>query len=281
MAYRDLQVHVDNSASCAKRLHVAAEIAAKFDSHLTGIFIRPPFHLPSYALPVNIESEWIDTIAQDYETGLDTKEHAAKRLFDEITTQYQATTLWQPVKGDVYTVLGEEAAYADLLILGQPDPDDSTNNYTDLPDRTLLTSGRPCLVVPYIGARENMGKHPLVAWNGTRESNRALHDAMPVLEQAETVTIMISQASGSPAKDELPNTKIAQHLARHNVKVMTKTLTEEKNQTSNAFLSYIADNDHDLLVMGAYGHSRIREIVLGGMTREIMQSMTVPVLMSH
>jgi nucleotide-binding universal stress UspA family protein len=281
MAYRDLQVHVDNSVCCAKRLHVAAEMAAKFDSHLTGIFIRPPFHLPSYALPVNIEAEWINTIEQDFEKGLDTNEHDAKQLFDEITSQYQATTLWQPVKGDVYTVLAEEAGYADLLILGQPGPDNEYNNYSDLPDRTLLTSGRPCLVVPYIGARENVGKHPLVAWNGTRESNRALHDAMPILKLAETVTIMISQASGSAVKDELPNTKIAQHLARHNVKVMTKTLMEEKNQTSNAFLSYIADNDHDLLVMGAYGHSRIREIVLGGMTREIMQSMTVPVLMSH
>jgi len=134
------------------------------------------------------------------------------------------------VKGDVYTSLTEEAGYADLLILGQPDSDDLSNHYRDLPDRTLLTSGRPCLIVPYIGAKGNIGRNPLVAWNGTRESNRALHDALPLLERAETVTIMISQT---------------------------------------------------LLVMGAYGHSRLREIVLGGMTRDIMQSMTVPVLMSH
>ena len=281
MAYNDLKVHIDNTASCAKRLHVAAGMAAKFDSHLTGLFIRPPFHLSSYALPAHVESDWINQIAEDHEAGLDANERDAKELFDEITKQYQVKTLWEPVKGDVYASLTEEAGYADLLILGQPDSDDLSNHYRDLPDRTLLTSGRPCLIVPYIGAKGNIGRNPLVAWNGTRESNRALHDALPLLERAETVTIMISHTSGNPEKDELPNIKIAQHLARHNVKVMTKTLTEEKNQTSNAFLSYIADNDHDLLVMGAYGHSRLREIVLGGMTRDIMQSMTVPVLMSH
>jgi len=105
-----------------------------------------------------------------------------------------------------------------------------------------------------------------------------LNDALPLLVRAENVTIMLSELDGS---DDLPDTRIAQHLARHNVTVMTKTIKAEERDTSNAFLSYIADNNHDLLVMGAYGHSRLREMVLGGMTREIMQTMTVPVLMSH
>jgi len=287
MAYKDLQVHMDNSPNCDKRLHVAAKIAAEFDAHLTGLFVRPEFHLPSYIAPFNTstaligDTEWLSGIANNYEKVMDEKEGQAKQLFNKIASQYEVASMWQSINGDVYSSLTEEASYADLLVIGQANPDDVTNRNLDVPNHILLTAGRPCLVVPYIGTYENVGKHPLIAWNGSRESNRALHDALPFLERAETVTIMMSETSGSAESSDLPDTRIAQHLARHNVKVMTKTMTAKERDISNDFLSYLADNGHDLLVMGAYGHSRFREAILGGMTREIMHSMTVPVLMSN
>jgi len=286
MAYKDLQVHVDNSPNCDKRLHVAATMAAEFGAHLTGIFVRSPFHLPSYIASTTAttsflgDTEWLSSIANNYENMMDNRESEAKQLFDKITSQYQAECIWESVKGDVYSSLIEEAGYADLLVLGQADPDDETNRNLDVPDHILLATGRPCLVVPYIGADKFVGKHPLIAWNGSRESNRALHDALPLLERAETVTVMMSEGSGKH-DDDLPDTRIAQHLARHDVKVMTKTTQSADMAISNDFLSYLADNGHDLLIMGAYGHSKFREAVFGGMTRDIMHSMTVPVLMSH
>ena len=279
MSYKDLQVHVDNTINCSKRLDAAAKIAASLDAHLTGIFVRPPLHLPSYIGPVG--TDFMTTIETNYGQEIDKLENTARQSFDEITSQYQVQTMWQAVRGDVYAELTKEAAYTDVLILGQSDPDDVNSKIRDIPDNLVLTAGRPCLIVPYIGARKTVGKHPLIAWNGSRESNRALHDALPLLEQADTVTVVMSETSGKRVNNDLPDTRIAQHLARHGVKVMTKTMTSKKRQTSNDFLSYITDNGHDLLVMGAYGHSRFSEVVLGGMTREIMQSMTVPVLMSH
>ncbi len=279
MAYKDLQVHVDSTANCDQRLHVAAGMATNLDAHLTGVYVRPKFHLPSYMTPM--DTEWMRRLEASYEQEMDAKERDAKQVFDDVISQYSVDAAWQTSRGTVYASLAEEAAYADLMVLGQPDSEDVTNQYQDLPDQVVLTTGRPCLVVPYIGADNNVGKHPLVAWNGTRESNRALHDALPLLERAETVTIMLSEESGQSGNADLPDTRIAQHLARHDVKVMTKTLRAKKSETSNVFLSYLADNGHDLLIMGAYGHSRLREVVLGGMTREIMKTMTVPVLMSH
>lgn len=279
MSYKDLQVHVDNTTHCGQRIDVAAKLAASSDAHLTGIFVRQPLYLPSYIGPVG--TDFLNTIETNYAQEVNKLETAAKQNFETITSQYEVQTAWHSVTGDVYAELTKEAAYADVLVLGQVDPDDTNGKIRDIADNLVLTAGRPCLVVPYIGAGKTVAKHPLIAWNGSRESNRALHDALPLLEQSDTVTIMVSDTSGKRASAELPNTRIAQHLARHNVKVMTKTMTSKKRQTSNDFLSYITDNGHDLLVMGAYGHSRFSEVVLGGMTREIMQSMTVPVLMSH
>lgn len=276
MTYKSLQVHVDNTASCEKRLHVAVEMAIKLNAHLTGVYTRHWTHLPNYMMPVN--SQRLKNIEANYKKEMDDMENAAKAMFTEVTLQHEVSAIWHCVTGDAYSALTNEAHYSDLLILGQPEPEDEINTTPDLPDHLVLTSGRPCLIVPYIGARKNLGKHPLVAWNGTRESTRALHDSLPLLMQAESVTIMLSEEDD---KDDLPDTRIAKHLARHGVKVMTKKIRSEEQHISSAFLSYIADNDHDLLIMGAYGHSRLREIVLGGMTREIMQTMTVPVLMSH
>jgi len=276
MSFKDIQVHVNSNASCTNRLHVAASMAEKQNAHLTGVFLRPRLHLPNYFSTDS--TVWLSHVEADYEKEMNNNEGEARKIFDEVTSQYQVEATWQAAKGNVYSALTKEAGYADLLVLGQPNSHDEANKSQDLTDHIVLTTGRPCLIVPYAGVFENVGKHPLIAWNGSRESNRALHDAMPLLEQAETVTVLLSETGIS---GDLPDTKIARHLARHDVKVMTKTMREKKRDTSNAFLSYLVDDGHDLLVMGAYGHSKFRELILGGMTHEIMQTMTVPVLMSH
>ncbi len=277
MTYKDLHVHVDNGDVCGKRLHAASDLARQFDSHLTGVYVRRPFTMPIYAeVPIS------DQVLKMYSDLVDEKENSGHALFEQITEKYGIATSWRTLEGRVDTALGNEARYSDLLVLGQPDPDDEYERNRGLADQLVLTAGRPCLIIPYIGAHRDFGKHPLIAWDGGREASRAIHDALPLLEHAERVSVLTSNPEKSNIDfGDLPGSVISHHLARHDIKVEVKNLHVRDIHTSDAIMSHIADNDHDLLVMGAYGHSRIREVVLGGMTREVMAQMTVPVFMSH
>jgi nucleotide-binding universal stress UspA family protein len=143
-----------------------------------------------------------------------------------------------------------------------------------------LESGRPVLVVPRVGTYTSIGERILVAWNGKRESARATFDAMPLLSQASSVKVLTIE----PAQAEegtLPDTEIAASLARHGVKVTSARTIAPETSVADEILNRVSDDSADLLVMGAYGHSRFRELVFGGVTRGIAQQMTVPTLLSH
>ena len=172
------------------------------------------------------------------------------------------------------------ARYADLVVLGQPDSENGGEVDAQVPEDVVLSAGRPALVVPYIGAGEEIGKRVLIAWDGGREAARAVNDALPLLEKAEFVAVLVVNPSQG-AHGEEPGADIALHLARHGIAVEAQHIEVRDLSTGNALLSRLADEAIDLLVMGAYGHSRLREMVLGGVTREVFQQMTVPVLMSH
>ena len=140
-------------------------------------------------------------------------------------------------------------------------------------------------MVPYIGAGERLGTRVMVAWDGGREAARAVGDALPLLARAESVAVLVINPS-QDGHGEQPGADIALHLARHGITVEAQHLEAQHLEAQDlsvgdALLSRLADQDIDLLVMGAYGHSRLRELVLGGVTRKIFQQMTVPVLMSH
>jgi nucleotide-binding universal stress UspA family protein len=175
------------------------------------------------------------------------------------------------------------ARYADLTILGQRDPDsDATGPIRPRPERVTLASGRPILVVPYAGRFETIGKCVLIAWNASREAARAVADAMPLLAAADRVTVLaVDPQSGPDGHGDLPGADIALHLARHEVKAQIERTVSADVPIGEVLLSRAADLGADLLVMGAYGHSRARELLLGGATRTILASMTIPVLMSH
>ena len=180
----------------------------------------------------------------------------------------------------VAEVVALHARYADLVVLGQPDSENGGEVDAQVPEDVVLSAGRPALVVPYIGAGEEIGKRVLIAWDGGREAARAVNDALPLLENAEFVAVLVVNPSQG-AHGEEPGADIALHLARHGIAVEAQHIEVRDLSTGNALLSRLADEAIDLLVMGAYGHSRLREMVLGGMTREVFQQMTVPVLMSH
>ena len=174
------------------------------------------------------------------------------------------------------------ARYCDLVVMGQVDPQTSVPGGRHMADDVVLSSGRPVLVVPYIGANGSVGDKVVVAWDAGRESTRAVNDALPILSAAKTVTVLsVNPRIDLEGHGEQPGADIALHLARHGCKVEVNHLESREISIGDTILSFLADRGTDLLVMGGYGHSRWREVVLGGVTRHISEHMTVPVFMSH
>ena len=149
-----------------------------------------------------------------------------------------------------------------------------------LPETALFGSGRPVLVVPYIQKAGMKLDRVLVCWDGSRAAARAIGDAMPFLARSKSIDIVTIARNEEP-RDEMPGVDIAQHLARHKLKVEFKRIVAKDPDVASIILSTAADLGSDMIVMGGYGHSRLREFVLGGATRGILEAMTVPVLMSH
>ena len=175
----------------------------------------------------------------------------------------------------------EHARASDLIVASQADPDWELSGMFDFPERLVMESGRPVLVVPYAGAYGEIGKRVTIAWSGKRESARAVFDALPLLKTAESVTLLCVTSGGDGGQGELPGTEIAAALARHGVRLTVQKSVAEDIAVADDVLSRIADSGTDLLVMGAYGYSRLREMVFGGVTHHILKHMTAPTLMSH
>ncbi len=279
MTVKTLLVHVDNSKHCAARLDVAIGLARKFDAHLAGVYAIPDPYIAPYMAGGYVPAELIE---QQLERGRD----AAAEAESAFNAHMQGAGMeaeWRCAEGYAGAVISQNARYADLTIVGQPDPDD-TEGYPDpdLPAEVTLTSGRPVLVVPYIGAQKTLGKNVMVAWNATRESTRAVNDALPILRLADHVSVLaVNPGKGDGDHGEVPSADIALQLARHGVKAEATQTFSGDLEVADVILSRISDTGADLLVMGAYGHSRMRELMMGGATRDILRHMTVPVLMSH
>jgi len=202
----------------------------------------------------------------------------------EFTRQVSAAGLnsaeWRGGMDDPVDAMTLHSRYADLVVIGQADSADESQAPLDLPERLVIAAGRPILIVPSAGNFATLGKRILVAWNPSREAARAVTDAIPLLQQADNVHIVaVNPKTGDYGA--VPGADIGLYLARHGVRVEVKTDQGAEIDVGNELLSRAADLDADLIVMGGYGHSRLREWVLGGATRTILESMTVPVLMSH
>ena len=279
MAYKNLLVHVDDSKACAERVRAAIDLAIAHEAHLTGVYVigdlPPETFESSYLLP-----EMREMLQQ--EGG--TRAEAALARFTEAAKRNQISFEARTDRG-LYTAVAEalvvHARYADVVILGQADPDDG-GGPRDLPEAVTLASGRPSLVIPYIGPQATLGQRVTVAWDASREATRAVNDALPILTRAQAVAVVaVNPREMAFGHGEQPGGDIAVHLARHGIKVEVQRIESRDVDVANIVLSHIADQSSDLLVMGAYGHSRLRELVLGGVTRTILHDMTVPVLMAH
>lgn len=176
----------------------------------------------------------------------------------------------------------DHARCTDLVIAAQDNPDNSADSQVGVTEQVLMASGRPVLIIPYAGEFNSIGENIMIAWNASREATRATFDALPVLQSAASVNVVWVNAKDEYNHDiDLPGSEIALTLARHNVKANALKMINPDISFADELLSQVSDQGADLLVMGSYGHSRVREFVFGGVTRDILQHMTVPVLMSH
>jgi nucleotide-binding universal stress UspA family protein len=281
MSYKDLLVVLDSEATARERLDLATALAERFAAHLVGLYPLPtpqaPRHLGYY------DPALLDPFFAELRERASSAAVKMRETFEHVTGLRRLSAEWREITEgpDADPVL--HARYADLAILGQLDPDRvETESIQPRPEQVALASGRPVLIVPYAGRFDNVGRRIVIAWNSTREAARAVSDAMPFLESADLVIVLtIDPREGPDGHGELPGADIAVHLARHGVKAQIERTVSAGLPVGEVLLSRIADLGADLLVMGAYGHSRVRELLLGGATRSVLRSMTLPVLMSH
>jgi nucleotide-binding universal stress UspA family protein len=276
--YKDLLVAIDASDISAKRVDYAIRLAKRFDAHLTGLYLTPEFAPPA-SVGVYLTAD----------VKANVERHERERA-DQTIASFRERAEQEGIGFDTRTdsgfqtefgrMLGVHGRYADAVIIGQPD-DENAGAVQD-PGDALLACGAPVIVVPHIGAPQTTAERVIIAWNASREAARAVRDAMPLLEQAKHVDVVCFRPKSSRSgHGDMPGADIALHLTRHGIDVEVEIIEGEHIDVGNALLSHLADRGSDMLVMGGYGHSRLREFVLGGATRTILQSMTVPVLMAH
>jgi nucleotide-binding universal stress UspA family protein len=274
---KDLVVNLGIGEPRDAAVDYAVSIAGTFDAHLCGIaFAYEPVVPPSImgGIPADvIDAQWAAS-AKAADGAIAGFEAAAKR--EGIGAEHRKLEASLGGAGDLF---GRLARRFDLAVVGQAEPKHGPAQDLVI-EGALFGSGRPVIVVPYIQKGGLKLDRVLICWDGSRPAARAIGDAMPFLARAAAIDVVIV-ASGREKSDEIPGVDMGEHLARHALKIEVKRLVSGDLDVANTILSYAADSGADLIVMGGFGHSRLREFVLGGVTRGILGSMTVPALMSH
>jgi nucleotide-binding universal stress UspA family protein len=278
MSYKDMLVALDSAADSRGRIELAAALAERFAAHLVGLYPVPSQEFLRRG--GRFDPALVEPLYREWRAAALAEAEACRREFERAAGLRGVATEWRTFTQGRDADPAVHARYADLTILGQRDPTDAATRVR--PERVALACGRPLLIIPYAGHYPAVGSRVLVGWDASREATRAVADAMPFLTAAEAVTVLaIDPHQGSKAHGDVPGADISRHLARHGVKAAVERTVSAGVPTGDVLLSRAADLGADLLVIGAYGHSRARELLLGGVTRTILESMTLPVLMSH
>lgn len=281
MAIRDILVHLDATAATTARLDLAARLAQQHRAHLVGLFVvdvpLPVFmggEVGGAAFAAELLAELRDAALADAAQ--------LKPRFEERLRRDGLSGEWRQPEGITPAEIATHGRYADLVVVGQADPAGLAPAAVAATEAALFATGRPVLVVPHAWSGESVGHRVLVGWNASREAARAVHDALPLIAGASSVTVLTvnAEASAEGHGDE-PGADIARHLARHGLQVTVRRVAGSEIGAGDLLLNEAADLGSDLIVMGGYGHSRLREVVLGGATRTMLKSMTVPTLLSH
>nr|WP_319385951.1 universal stress protein [uncultured Roseibium sp.] len=256
----------------------ALEFGRTHDAHVTGLALAFEPVVPAFAaapMPV-------DYMQAAHEQAI-AAANEAKKDFDELARLAAVNNegrIAEILTGGPLDSVLVNCRPTDLVVIGQTNPDRPEPMRELLIETVLFESGVPVLLVPYIGSNAFQPKNVLVGWDGSSTATRAIHSALPVLEKADNITVLVIEKRAQSDHGQ-PGAEVANYLARHNMNVTVDVVTNPQTGVADAVLNQVSDNGHDLVVMGGYGHSRMREFLFGGATREILEAMTVPVLMAH
>ena len=281
-------VHYDATPRGDRALTLALSLADRHDAHIIGYTVHWEPHVPTYAashLPPELMESLIkeqEKVAKDVRTAF---EHAVDAAGRAHRCEFQTG------KGDPAEDMISLARGCDIIVVGQAERGKEAAEIEELPETLVMDSGRPVLLAPYIGeagarpgsAEGGVSEHVLLCWTDTKESARAMSEALPVMTGATKVTVLtVATAGGKDAQtDAVPGEDAARYLAAHGVDAELRRIVATNIDVGTAILNEAADIGASMIVMGAYGHSRLRETVLGGTTKTILHEMTAPVLMAH
>ena len=276
MSLKSILVHAAGNDRLETVLDIGFGLAKAHEAHPVGLYISSDPQSSLRTLPGPVPGDLMSAI----EARIATEREAAEAAFEDAARRHGLPGDWRAESGDPASRIGVHARYADLTVMGQWGEDDPSGD-ADFPATVATLTGRPVLVVPRAGRFPEVGRRVLVSWNASRESTRALADALPILQRADQVTVLAVNPDDGPGHGEVPGADIAHYLARHGVRAEANRTYAETIDVADTILSRASDIGSDLIVMGAYGHSRMREWIFGGVTRSIMRTMTRPVLISH
>ena len=275
MSCKTILIHLDGHARDAQTLRLACDLAGRFHAHLAAVYA---LERPLFAAAMEPGA----AAALTFQVELDLQMQANARSMVKAAEQQSGLAIeWRAVSGSAINNVMLHARHADLLVMTQEDPSQKLRFDPSFAASVIVGAGRPVLMVPYAGDFRSCGASVLIAWSGTRESARAVADALPLMKNAREVNVVSFNPTGDSQWGEVPGADIGLWLARHGVRVNVRQQKSDEVDVGNQILSLVMDLGSDLIVMGAYGHSRTFEFVLGGVTRTLLESMTVPVLMSH
>jgi len=276
VGYRDILLYVGSNAATSALIESAVNFAGEQSAHLTGLCVVEPPTIPGYA-----EADLPDEILERYrENNLERARRVEAEFSDACKTR-GLKWAWRCIEGEAATTVLLNGRCVDLLLLAGGARRTHTKS-SEIADRVVLECGRPVLVVPAGPMPESAGSQIVLAWDGCREAVRAAHDALPLLRAADWVKVVTAVPRiRDSGRGEVPASDLCRHLARHGVKAEAHNVNVSGHGAGETLLNWSADENANMIVMGGYGHSRWRELLLGGVTAHVLHEAQIPVLMSH
>ncbi|MGO9702568.1 MAG: hypothetical protein ACLPX7_25290 [Xanthobacteraceae bacterium] len=287
MALKDLLVYVDQTEASLVRLRLAADLAIRNESRLTALYVREWSHAQldwrKAAELGLVSAEGLHKLDERIETSINDVAAKLEAVLSEFANKHGLRAELLGVDGTAAVVVPQYARYADLCILGRDEPRGPASIGYTFSEQILFVTGRPVLFVPTEGTFATLGRHIAVAWNSSRPAARSLNDAMPLIERAERTTILMVDPSGFiDAHAGPPGEQMVEHLRRHGAAAEAIRMEDiPHGAIANKLLAAAHAQGADLIVAGAFGHPRLWEKMLGGVTHDLMTRMTLPIFMSH
>jgi nucleotide-binding universal stress UspA family protein len=287
MALKDLLVYVDQSKHASERLRLAADLARRHQSRLTALYVREmnpaQLHEQSVAELGQGSSEAITRTNRRIRQSIDEAVTRLRSALEDVEREHGLEVEWRCLDGVASTLVPQHARFADLCILSQDTSAVATATGYTFSEQLLFVTGRPVVFVPAQGSFNALGRHILVAWNSSRASTRAVNDALPLIERAEKVTLLaVNPAEFAERYGALPPQQMVEHLKRHGASAEGIWLN---NIPTGSIADVVQAEAHkvgaDLIVAGTFGHPRLWEKMMGGVTADLLARMKLPVLMSY